>query len=265
MATIIAGALKLEPWVGARAAMLAIAFATVAYFPTLAVADTATAAGTVPAGAPVPARASELPPALTEYMGRKIAPAMSFHGGGASWLLRKMREQEEGTTTLIPQLGLKAGMTVCDLGSGNGYHSLMMARMVAPHGRILAVDIQQEMLDQLKERATQSKIENVEPVLGEVHDPHLPPNSCDLVLMVDVYHEFSHPEHMLGAIRKALKPDGRVALVEFRGEDPDVPIKPEHKMTKAQILKEWLPNGFELAEQFDKLPWQHLMFFKRKP
>jgi ubiquinone/menaquinone biosynthesis C-methylase UbiE len=208
---------------------------------------------------------SAVPPPLTEYMGRTIAQPMSFHGGGASWLLRKLREQEEGTSNLLPQLGLKPGLTVCDLGSGNGYHSLMMAPLVAPAGRILAVDIQKEMLGQLRERAEAAGINNVQTILGDVHDPHLPAESCDLILMVDVYHEFSHPEQMLAAIRRSLKPDGRVALVEYRAEDPDVPIKPEHKMSKAQILKEWQPNGFQLAGEYDKLPWQHLMFFKRKP
>jgi ubiquinone/menaquinone biosynthesis C-methylase UbiE len=191
-----------------------------------------------------------------------IAPAMSFHGG-ASWLLRKMREREEGTSKLIPELGLKPGMTVCDLGAGNGYHSLMMAKLVSPGGRILAVDIQKEFLDQLEERAAQAKIDNIETILGDVHDPRLPPASCDLILLVDVYHEFSHPEHMLAAMRRALKPDGVVALVEFRGEDPEVPIKPEHKMTKEQIFKEWKPNGFEVAREFDELPWQHLIFLKK--
>jgi ubiquinone/menaquinone biosynthesis C-methylase UbiE len=164
---------------------------------------------------------------------------------------------------MLPELRLKPGMVVCDLGSGNGYHSLLMAKMIEPGGKVIAVDIQQEMLDQLKERAQRTKIGNIETVRGEVHDPHLPADSCDLILLVDVYHEFSHPEHMLKAMRRALKPNGVVALVEFRGEDPAVPIKPEHKMTKAQILKEWLPNGFKVAREFDDLPWQHLMFFKR--
>ena len=220
----------------------------------------------VPGGAPVAPAATKptVPPALTEYMGRQVAPAMSFHGGGASWLLRRMREEEERTSVLLPELRLTPGMTVCDLGSGNGYHSLLMAKMVAPAGKVIAVDIQQEMLDQLKERATAAGVANVEPLLGEVHDPKLTADSCDLILLVDVYHEFSHPEQMLAAMRKALKPEGLVALVEFRGEDPEVPIKPEHKMTKAQIHKEWEAGGFVLAREFDKLPWQHLMFWKRK-
>jgi ubiquinone/menaquinone biosynthesis C-methylase UbiE len=155
-------------------------------------------------------------------------------------------------------------MTVCDLGSGNGYHSLQMAKFVEPGGKIIAVDIQKEMLDQLDERAAAAGVKNVETRLGELHDPKLADNSCDLILLVDVYHEFSHPAHMLAAMRKALKPEGVVALVEFRGEDPEVPIKPEHKMTKAQIRKEWEAAGFVVAREFDALPWQHLMFWKRK-
>jgi len=187
---------------------------------------------------------------------------MSFHGGGAEWLLRQMREEEEKTSALLPKLGLKPGLTVCDLGSGNGYHSLLMAKAVQPGGTVLAVDIQKEMLEELQTRAKAAKLGNITSVLGEVDDPKLPTASCDLILMVDVYHEFSHPEEMLTGIKKAPKPGGLVALVEFRGEDPEVPIKPEHKMTKVQILKEWTANGFVLASEFDDLPWQHLMFFK---
>jgi ubiquinone/menaquinone biosynthesis C-methylase UbiE len=220
----------------------------------------------VPGGAPDPAATPKpaVPPPLTEFMGRRIAPAMSFHGGGASWLLRRMREEEERTSVLLPELRLAPGMTVCDMGSGNGYHSLPMAKLVEPGGKIIAVDIQKEMLDQLNERAAAAGVKNIETRVGEVHDPKLTENSCDLILLVDVYHEFSHPAHMLAAMRKALKRDGLVALVEFRGEDPEVPIKPEHKMTKAQIRKEWEAAGFELAREFDALPWQHLMFWKRK-
>ena len=189
---------------------------------------------------------------------------MSYHGGGAGWLLRKLREEEEKPSVLLPELRLKPGQTVCDLGCGNGYHVLMMAPLVTPGGTVIGVDIQQEMLDDLEKRAGISGVENVQTVRGEVHDPKLEPNSCDLILLVDVYHEFSHPVPMLAAMRTALKPDGVVALVEFRGEDPEVPIKTEHKMTKAQIKKEWEANGFSLDREFDGLPWQHLMFWKRK-
>ena len=149
------------------------------------------------------------------------------------------------------------------MGCGNGFYSLRIAPLVGEHGKVIAVDIQREMLEMLKEQAAAQRVANIETVHGTVIDPKLPPASVDLMLMVDVYHEFSHPEHMLDAIRKSLKPTGRVALVEFRAEDPDVPIKPLHKMSKAQIMKEFPPNGFTLVEEFDKLPWQHLMFFQR--
>lgn len=219
------------------------------------------AGGAAPVALPAPP--AVVPPALTEYMGRVIAPAMSYHGG-ASWLLRRLREDEEKPSLLLPQLRLKPGMTVCDLGCGNGFHVLLMAPQVLPGGTVIGVDIQQEMLDDLEKRAALAGVKNVKPLLGEVHDPKLPPDSCDLILLVDVYHEFSHPEPMLAAMRKALKPEGVVALVEFRGEDPEVPIKAEHKMTKAQIRKEWEANGFALDREFDGLPWQHLMFWRRK-
>jgi len=205
-----------------------------------------------------------VPPAMTEYMGRVIAPAMSYHGGGAGWLLRKLREEEEKPSVLLPELRLKPGQVVCDLGCGNGYHVLMMAPLVAPGGEVIGVDIQQEMLDDLERRAARAGVGNVRTVRGEVHDPKLDPESCDLILLVDVYHEFSHPVQMLAGLRAALKPEGVVALVEFRAEDPEVPIRPEHKMSKEQIKKEWEANGFELDREFDELPWQHLMFWKRK-
>lgn len=232
----------------------------------VAAAGTLTAEEPVPAApAPVPAPRAPavVPPALTEYMGRVIAPAMSYHGG-ASWLLRRLREDEEKPSVLLPELRLRPGMTVCDLGCGNGYHALLMAPQVLPGGTVIGVDIQQEMLDDLEKRAALAGVKNIRPLRGEVHDPKLDAESCDLILLVDVYHEFSHPEPMLAAMRRALKPDGVVALVEFRGEDPEVPIRPEHKMTKAQIRKEWEANGFVLEREFDGLPWQHLMFWKRK-
>jgi ubiquinone/menaquinone biosynthesis C-methylase UbiE len=149
------------------------------------------------------------------------------------------------------------------MGCGNGFYTLKLAKIVGDKGKVLAVDIQREMLELLKDRAKEEKISNIEPVLGTLIDPKLPKESIDLMLLVDVYHEFSHPEQMLTAMRKSLKPTGRLALVEFRAEDPNVPIKPLHKMSKEQIMKELPPNGFKLVGQFDKLPWQHLMFFQR--
>jgi ubiquinone/menaquinone biosynthesis C-methylase UbiE len=202
-----------------------------------------------------------IPPALETYKGRTIATTM--HYLGAPWLTRESREREEECSTLLKVLRLKPGQTVCDMGCGNGFYSLKLAKLVGEKGKVVAVDIQPEMLTLLKERARAEGTPNIEPVLGTVIDPKLKEGSIDLMLLVDVYHEFSHPEHMLRAIRRSLKLTGRVALVEFRGEDPDVPIKPLHKMTKEQILKEFPPNGFKLVEQFDGLPWQHVMFFQR--
>lgn len=199
------------------------------------------------------------PDPVTEYMGRKVAQTM--HYAGAPWLIRNKREREEAATTMRQELQLKPGMAVCDMGSGNGYHTLPIARAVGPQGKVFAVEVQPEMLEMLKERATREGVENIEPILGEYHDPKLPPASCDMILLVDVYHEFSHPGPMLAAMRQALKPGGVLAMVEFRAEDDNVPIKAEHKMTKALIEKELTANGFKLVRQFDGLPWQHLMFF----
>jgi 2-polyprenyl-3-methyl-5-hydroxy-6-metoxy-1,4-benzoquinol methylase len=200
-----------------------------------------------------------IPPPLAEYQGRRIAEPMSYHG--APWLFRSEREDEERCSLLLANLGLRRGMTVCDLGCGNGYHSMPLARLVGEEGQILAVDIQPEMLQMLRENAERGGVENITPILGSVHDPRLPAESVDLIFLVDVYHEFSHPVQMLARMREALKPDGRIALVEFRAEDESVPIKPEHKMSKAQIMKEFPPNGFKLIAEFDKLPWQHVLFF----
>ena len=202
-----------------------------------------------------------LPPSWTHYQGRKIAQTM--HYTGAPWLVRESREREEECSTLLKSLHVQEGQTICDLGCGNGFYSLKLAEMVGDEGSILAVDIQQEMLRLLAERAEQAEITNVKPILGTLADPQLPEGEVDLILLVDVYHEFSHPVHQLQAMRKALAPKGRVALVEYREEDPKVPIKPLHKMSKKQILKEWIPNGFKLVEQFDELPWQHVMFLAR--
>ncbi len=215
----------------------------------------------IPLARPALAGDDSVPPPLTTYKGREIAQTM--HYLGAPWLTRESRDREEDCKTLLAALKLKRGDTVCDLGCGNGFYSVKIAKLVGEWGRVIGVDIQREMLGFLKDKATEEKVSNIEPVLGTVVDPKLPPGSIDLVLLVDVYHEFDHPEQMLAAIRKSLKPSGRVALAEFRAEDPKVPIKPLHKMSKAQIMKEFPANGFKLVEEFDKLPWQHLMFFQR--
>ena len=205
----------------------------------------------------------KIPPARTKYMGRRIAQTMSFHG--APWLIRTERESEERASDAIAQLNLKPGMVVCDLGCGNGFYSLEMAKLVSPGGKVLAVDIQPEMLHLLELRCKESGVENIEPILSTVADPKVPTESVDMLLLVDVYHEFSHPQQMLAGIRKGLKPNGVIALLEYREEDRTVPIKPEHKMTKKQILKEYAANGFRLAKQYDGLPWQHLMFLEKDP
>jgi len=203
----------------------------------------------------------EAPPGPERYLGREIATTM--HWTGAEWLLRKTREEQENVTLLLEALDVQPGWTIADVGVGNGYHALPMAREVGPEGRVLGVDIQPEMLRMLEQRARDAGIENVVAVLGGATDPNLEPGSCDLILMVDVYHEISQPAEMLASLRRSLRPGGRVALVEFRGEDPDVPIKPLHKMTKVQCRKEFEANGFVLTHSFDELPWQHLLFFAR--
>lgn len=195
------------------------------------------------------------------YLGRRIAHTM--HWKGADWLVRTERAREESTGEMLDQLRLKAGDVVCDLGCGNGYHTLVMAERVAPDGTVYAVDIQPEMLELLKERARDQGVSGVVPRHGSATDPRLPEGALDLVLLVDVYHEFSHPVEMLAALHRSLKPDGLVVLVEFRAEDETVPIKPDHKMSRAQILKELTANGFVLARSYDALPWQHMLFFRR--
>ena len=210
-----------------------------------------------------PPQTDSLPAPQTHYLGREIAVTM--HYDGASWLVRESRDREEDTRTLLAALHIKPGQTVCDLGCGNGFYTLRMAKRVGDRGTVYAVDIQPEMLHMLDARAKGVGLKNIKPLLGNRVDPALPPAQLDLVLLVDVYHELSNPEEMLHAIRASLKPEGRLVLAEFRLEDPEVPIKLLHKMSKEQILKEIVPAGFRLVEQFDDLPWQHLMFFQPDP
>jgi len=186
-----------------------------------------------------------------------------MHYTGAEWLTRDNREQEERCSLMLANLGMKQGMTICDMGCGNGFYTLQLAKMTGDSGHVYGVDIQREMLKLLNQRADEQGVKNVTPVLGSFTDPRLPKGKIDLILLVDVYHEFSHPEQMLAAMREALSPEGVCVLVEFRAEDPNVPIKPEHKMTKAQIMKEWPPSGFKLVREFEGLPWQHMLFFGR--
>ncbi len=195
------------------------------------------------------------------YLGRRIATTM--HYKGAPWLVRESRQREEDCRRLLKELNVQPGQTLCDMGCGNGFYTLALARFTGAEGKVYAVDIQPEMLELLEGRAREAKIDNIQTVLSTQSDPQLPDESIDLLLLVDVYHEFSHPKEMLQAIRKSLKPTGRIALAEFRSEDPKVPIKPLHKMSKKQILKEFEANGLKPVGQFDDLPWQHLMFFTR--
>lgn len=207
-----------------------------------------------------PPVADTVPPAATSYYDREIAQTM--HYLGASWLVRESREREEDCAAMLSELKVRPGMTVCDMGCGNGFYTLRLSELVGDRGKVIGVDIQPEMLRFLAARVAEQERGNVEPILGTAIDPGLKPGSLDLILCVDVYHEFSHPEQMLAAMRQALKPSGQLVLVEFRAEDPNVPIKPLHKMTKRQVLRELEPNGFRLVRQFDGLPWQHMMFFQ---
>jgi ubiquinone/menaquinone biosynthesis C-methylase UbiE len=218
------------------------------------------AAATFDNSAEAPADETDSRPVIT-YLGRQIAPPMHFSGAG--WLTRASRVREENPAKLLQVLELKKGQTVCDFGCGNGYHTVQLAKRVGPKGVVYAVDIQQEMLDMLAERAEPRGLENIKPVLATATEPGLPPETFDLVLMVDVYHELSHPPEVLAVVRTSLKPEGRLVLVEFREEDPDVPILPLHKMSQTQVLKEVPPNGFKLVSQFDELPWQHVLQFAR--
>ena len=198
-----------------------------------------------------------IPPAQMHHMGREIAQTMHFTG--APWLVRESRQREEDCRTMLKALGVKPGQTVCDMGCGNGFYTLQLARLVGPRGVVYAVDVQPEMLQMLVRNAAEARLANIRPVLGTPIDPRLPAGGIDMMLCVDVYHEFSHPEAMLAKIKESLSPDGELVLVEFRGEDPAVPIKPLHKMTKAQVRAELEPAGFEMVREFDRLPWQHLL------
>ena len=200
-------------------------------------------------------------PVVGEYMGRPIARTM--HWAGAGWLERETRESEEHTSRMLAALELEPGQVVCDLGCGVGTITLPMARLVGPAGKVVAVDIQLEMLAGLEQRLRAAGVTNVEAVAGDEKSARLAPASTDLVLMVDVYHELTFPAEVLASVHAALRPGGRLVLVEFRAEDASVPIKPEHRMERAQVERELAASGFRLARSFDELPWQHMLFFAR--
>jgi len=195
------------------------------------------------------------------YMGREISHVMGHLGAG--WLERDTREQEERTDLLLDFLFRQDAGVVADIGVGTGYFALPWAQRL-PEGRVLGVDIQPEMLDILTTRAQQSRLSNVEPILGKIDDPNLPPGEVDVVLIVDAYHEFSHPREMMAGIVRGLTPGGRVVLVEYRGEDAFVPIKELHKMTEEQAILELAAVGLEWVATEDFLPQQHVLVF-RKP
>ena len=193
--------------------------------------------------------------------GRKYAGVMS--AAGAPWLTRPERETEEEPDKALAAMEIPKGATVADIGAGSGYMTWRMAELVGPTGKVYANDIQQKMLDLLKKNMEQRHLTNVEPVLGAVDDPKLPQGQIDLVLLVDVYHEFSEPQKMLRHIRDALKSDGRMVLLEYRAEDPSVPIRAEHKMTVAQVKAEVEPEGFRMDRVLEVLPRQHILVFKK--
>jgi SAM-dependent methyltransferase len=196
------------------------------------------------------------------YMGREIAQVMGHEAAG--WLERPEREKEEQPTKLLEALKVQPGDVVADVGAGSGYLSFRLAEVVGNKGKVLAEDIQPEMLDIIRKRMKDKKVANVEPVLGTITDPKLPTAGVDLILMVDVYHEFDHPLEMTEAMVKALKPGGRLVFVEYRLEDEDVPIKLVHKMSQKQVAKEMAPHPLDYVKTLDGLPWQHIIIFKKK-
>jgi ubiquinone/menaquinone biosynthesis C-methylase UbiE len=196
------------------------------------------------------------------YMGREIAQVMGHQG--AEWLERPEREKEEAPSKLHEILKIKAGDVVADIGAGTGYHTFRLVEKVGAKGKVYAVDIQPEMLDIIKKRMKEKKVENVVPVQGTESDPKLPENSADMILLVDVYHEFSYPWEMTRAMVKALKPGGRLVFVEFRMEDEKVPILLVHKMTEKQVKKEMEPHPLKWVKTDASLPWQHVIFFEKK-
>jgi ubiquinone/menaquinone biosynthesis C-methylase UbiE len=193
--------------------------------------------------------------------GRVYAGTMSVQG--APWLDRAERDREEDPDLAVRLLRIQKGSTVADIGAGSGNITVRLARAVGPMGKVYANDIQPGMLDLLQKTVARARLMNVIPVLGAIDDPKLPAESIDLAIMVDVYHEFSEPQRMLQRLREAIKPGGRLVLLEYRAEDPDVPILREHKMTKAQVKLEVENEGFKQSRVYDDLPWQHLIIFTR--
>ncbi len=194
--------------------------------------------------------------------GRIFAPVMGV--GGAGWLERPEREDEEAPSKALDALELKPGMVVADIGAGSGYYTSRMAKRVGPAGKVYATDIQQGMIDLLERRIRQEGLANVTTVLGGMDDPKLPPHAIDLAIMVDVYHELQQPQMFLQRLKEAFKPGGRLVLLEFRKEDPKVPILEVHKMSVAEVTQEMEAEGFALDKVIDVLPWQHIIVLRVK-
>ena len=195
------------------------------------------------------------------YMGRQIAQVMSHYG--IDWLEREEREREENTTLLLKNLAVKPGMVIADIGAGSGYHSALLSKMVGT-GKVFAVDVEPEMIAYLNERIKQKKLSRIVPVLSTEQKVSLPENTIDMMLLVDVYHEFSYPYEMALSMRAALKRGGKLVLVEFRSEDSTVLIKTIHKMSEAQAIKEFKAAGFAFDKNIDNLPWQHCLVFTKQ-
>jgi ubiquinone/menaquinone biosynthesis C-methylase UbiE len=193
--------------------------------------------------------------------GRRIAPVMGV--GGADWLVRNERVEEEHPDEALDLIGIPKGGTVGDVGAGVGYYSLKLAKRVGPEGKVYANDIQQGMIDRLRQNMAAQHVTNIIPILGGVDDPRLPKDQLDLVMLVDVYHEFSKPVAMIDHIRDSLKPGGRLILLEYRAEDPTVPIRPEHKMSVKMVRQELEPQGLKFEKSIEKLPWQHIIIFTK--
>ena len=194
--------------------------------------------------------------------GRRIAGVMGM--SGAEWLVRPERVTEENPDGALDAMDIRPGMKIADVGAGVGYMTLRMAKRVGPTGKIYGIDLQQGMLQKLSENAKAQGITNVEPVLGEPADPKLPAGQIDMILMVDVYHEVSQPQQMVRKLRESLAPNGRLVLLEYRAEDPSIPINPDHKMTVEQVRAEIEPEGFRLLPPIETLPRQHLLILVKR-
>ena len=195
------------------------------------------------------------------YMGRQIAQVMSHYG--IDWLERKEREIEENSSLLLKNLAVKPGMVIADIGAGSGFHSALLSKMVG-NGKVFAVDVEPEMIAYLHARIKRENLSRIVPVLSTEKNVPLPENAIDLILLVDVYHEFSYPYEMALSMFRVLKPGGKLVLVEFRAEDPTVPIKTIHKLSEAQATKELKIAGFTFEKNITNLPWQHFLVFTKK-